>query len=88
MQVETTRENYLVGEEVRVVVQVRDVGFEPVEGAKVTGRVLGPGGAVPIEAESDGFGEAVVTLKVEDKGPWRVSVEARVGEQLLGESDT
>jgi uncharacterized membrane protein len=52
--VDTGQENYGIGDEVRVVTRVRDVGFRPQGGVLVTGRVEGPsiGASGPVETSS------------------------------------
>ena len=47
------RENVLLGESMRIKTVVRDAGFNPVVGARVTGVVASPDGKVPIEAITD-----------------------------------
>jgi len=88
VQVETTRENYRIGEPVRVVVRARDVGFNPLAGAEITGEIQGPGEATPIEATTDTFGEAVVELPAEARGSYRVIVSARTQGGVIGGAET
>lgn len=76
LAVEAGRENYQVGEDVRLRVQVRDVAFQPLAGAAVRVRIDGPGGATTAEAVSDAEGVAVVTTKAVDRGAFRVRVSA------------
>lgn len=72
-----SRENVLLGDEVRLVVRVRDAGYGPVAGAKVTGVVRGPGGqAESFSVETGGSGEATTTLTPEARGTYRVVVRA------------
>lgn len=84
VQVEPGRENYIAGEPVSVRVQVRDVGFQPIQGATITGSVTGPGEALTLDATTDAYGEAVITLPALQPGPWRVKVQASRGDATLG----
>jgi len=88
VQVETGQENHVVGETVRVRAQVRDVGFEPVVGAVVTGRIEGPDTVVPIDLISDAAGEIVVEVVAETLGTHRVYIEAANAGLKLGEAST
>lgn len=88
VQVETGQENHVVGENVRVRAQVRNVGFEPVVGAVVTGRVEGPDSVEPIDLISDAAGEVVLELKAESLGTHRVYIEAGLDGVKLGEAST
>ena len=76
VKVETTQENYRVGETVRVVARVRDVGFQPLEGVAVRGEVTGPGSAAAFEGVTDSNGEAVVELEASQRGAWTVTLSA------------
>ncbi len=83
--VETSRENYGVGDEVRIAVRVRDVGFQPMAGVRVRARVAEPGVAGEPDAEevlTGPDGEAVVAFRGRRPGAHRVRVEA------LGEDGT
>ncbi|MCB9762853.1 MAG: hypothetical protein H6739_23835 [Alphaproteobacteria bacterium] len=88
VQVSTGRENYLVGDTVRVVIQVRDVGFDAVEGAEVIGTITGPEGAQTFEGRTDVYGEAVVEVAADARGPWKVEAEARADDARLGVGET
>jgi hypothetical protein len=77
--VETSRENYGVGDEVRIAVRVRDVGFEALAGVPVHVRMEEPGGAgepVTDQVLTGSDGEAVVTFRARRPGAHRVRVEA------------
>jgi hypothetical protein len=87
--VTTARENHGLGEEVRLVVRVRDPAFQPQAGAQVRGRVIAPdlGAAAALltpaldpdgrfDLTSDERGEAALTLPAVAPGAWRVEVEA------------
>jgi len=88
VQVEATRENYRVGDTVRLVVQVRDVGFEPQEGAAVTGTVSGGGEPITFEATTDAFGEAIIELPTGERGSYRVRVQGSMSGFQVGSADT
>jgi uncharacterized membrane protein len=76
VKVETTHENYRVGEKVRVVARVRDVGFQALEGVPVRGEVTGPGSAMSFEGVTDANGEAIVELEASQRGAWTVALVA------------
>ncbi len=88
VQVETTRENYRVGDTVRVVVKVRDVGFEPLAGAAVSGAISGPGGEIPFEAVTDAFGEAVIERPAGERGSYKVRASAAAGGAAIDAAET
>lgn len=77
VRVDTTRENYVIGDTIRVLTRVRDVGFDPMEGEPVVGRITGPDGASEsFEVVTDATGEAVVELEASAVGAWQVEIEA------------
>jgi hypothetical protein len=86
--VETTRENYTLGEEVELRVQARDVAFTPVPGARVAFTVRAPDGDRALEAVADAGGVAVATVRADTRGAWRVSVRAEAASGVLGEAAT
>jgi len=88
VQIEASRENYRVGDTVRLVVQVRDVGFEPQEGAAVTGTIQGPGESVSFDALTDAFGEAIIEVPAGDRGSYRVSVSGSNAGFAVGSAAT
>jgi len=70
-----SRENVLLGDSVRLVVNVRDAGYGPVEGARVTGTVIAPSGqAHPVELVTDSAGEAATAFEPSERGAHRVKV--------------
>jgi uncharacterized membrane protein len=75
--VEANRENYQLGEEVRLVVRVRSVSFAPIADAKVSVTVDGPGGARTLEGLSGADGAVALTLPAEVRGAHRVKVSAK-----------
>lgn len=71
------RENVLLGDDVRIVLRVRDAGYLPVEGAKVSGTVLLPSGATqPFEVQTDAAGEGGFDLHSTEQGAHRVLAES------------
>jgi uncharacterized membrane protein len=88
VQVDTTRENHLLGEEARIRIRVRNVGFEPVEGAEVTGRIVGPAGVEEFEAVADESGEVLLQREAVLLGTHHVEVQARKDGVRLGEART
>ncbi|MFH1464487.1 MAG: glutamine amidotransferase [Pseudomonadota bacterium] len=87
--VATARENHGLGDEVRLVVRVRDAAFEPEPGVRVRGRIIAPdlGAAAALstpglepdgrfELVSDERGEATLALPAVAPGAWRVEAEA------------
>lgn len=82
-----SRENVLVGEEVRIVVRVRDEGYQPLEAQTVVGTILSPGGeATPFEAVTDASGEATVLFQGAEQGAHRV--EAQLGSSANVKSES
>jgi uncharacterized membrane protein len=70
-----SRENVLLGDDVRITVRVRDAGYGPVEGAEVLGAIEGPDGArTPIVLTTDASGEGVFVFRPEVRGAHRVAV--------------
>jgi uncharacterized membrane protein len=85
--VSPSRENVLLGDEVRLVVQVRDAGYGPVVSAKLTGTVRSPdGSSQPFEATTNAIGEATVPLTPSQQGAHRVVVRAGAGPSNRGET--
>jgi hypothetical protein len=78
--VSPTRENVLLGDEVRVVLSVRDAGFEPVADEVVTVRVRLPNGQEePFELVTDATGEATLVWPTTMSGAHRVLAQVGVG---------
>lgn len=88
VQVSSGRENYLMGDEVNLRVQVRDVGFEPVEGAEIAMVLKGPKGSERLSGVTDGDGEWVWTQRVTDRGAYRIQAEAKKSGGVLGEAES
>ena len=73
MVAQPSAENVLLGESMRIKTVVRDAGFNPVVGARITGVVASPDGMeVPIEAVTDEMGVAVSTVTPQVQGAHRV----------------
>jgi uncharacterized membrane protein len=70
-----SRENALVGEELRLTIRVRDASYGPQAEARVEGRVVAPSGAeLPIDLLTNAAGEATLTLRPTEQGAHRVEV--------------
>ncbi|MBC8454844.1 MAG: hypothetical protein H8D71_01415 [Deltaproteobacteria bacterium] len=77
MAVRPSVENLLLGGEVRLTTLVRDTGFGPIEGSRVTGWVEAPNGdRTKIEAVTDAMGSAVTRFMPDQEGAHRVWVES------------
>ena len=73
MVTQPSAENVLLGESMRIKTVVRDAGFNPVVGARVSGVVASPdGNEVPIEGVTDEMGIAVSTVTPKVQGAHRV----------------
>jgi uncharacterized membrane protein len=70
--VETPRENYAVGEEVRVVVRARDPGFAPLPGARVTTVVDNEGRQTTLEGLTSADGDLALVVPADTSGTHRV----------------
>ena len=71
-----SRENVLLGDEVRLTAKVRDSGYGPVEDAKVSGVLTAPDGTTtPIELVTGPTGEASTTFTPSMQGAHRVIVQ-------------
>lgn len=87
--VETNRENYQVGEEIRVTTRVRNVSFASMADARVDVTVDGPGGKVVLPGATGTDGSLITTLTAANRGAHRVKVVARTaGGAVLGEAQT
>jgi uncharacterized membrane protein len=88
VQVNSGRENYLMGEDVNLRVQVRNVGFEPVEGAAISAVLKGPENSERMTGVTDADGEWVWTSKAQARGAYRIQVEATKAGVSLGEAES
>lgn len=70
--VETPRENYAVGEEVRIVVRARDPGFAPMPGATVSAEVDNEGRTFTLSGRTSPDGEVALVLPADHPGTHRV----------------
>ena len=59
-----------IGDSVRLRVQVRDVGFEPVEDANVVLTLQGPGRAEIFEGETNADGEWLLPVEAKARGAY------------------
>ena len=73
--VSPSRENALVGEELRLTIKVRDASYGPRAEARVEGRVVSPSGVEqPIDLLTNAAGEATLTLRPTEQGAHQVEV--------------
>jgi uncharacterized membrane protein len=87
--VETPRENYAVGEEVRIVVRARDPGFAPLPGAKVAAEVDNEGRTSKLEGRTSADGDLVLVMPADHSGTHRVKVKVTTAkDEPVGEADT
>lgn len=86
--VDTAKENYGVGETIRVVVRARDAGFGPLPDAEVR-LVVGREGDSSIQTgRTDANGEWVLEIAAEDRGAWRAEATVTRGGAPVGEGAT
>jgi uncharacterized membrane protein len=88
VSVDTPRENYAVGDDVRVVVRARDTGFAPLAGASVSAEILTPDATVELLGVTGADGEVVLQLPAELRGTHRVRVSVRTESALVGTAET
>ncbi|MEL6341857.1 MAG: glutamine amidotransferase [Myxococcota bacterium] len=82
-----SRENVLMGSEVRLTVKVRDAGYGPVEGKTAKGVVVMPDGTeAPFEVISGPTGEAATTFTPTMQGAHRVRVQTGAAAAERGET--
>jgi uncharacterized membrane protein len=86
--VDTARENYSLGDTVRVVVRARDPGFGPLIGARVVVQLEGEGESKPMEGVTDREGELVLEWPAKRRGAWRAKAAVTRGEEAIGEAET
>lgn len=82
-----SRENVLLGDEVRLTIKVRDAGYGPVADKSVKGTVTGPDGSTfPIDVVTGPTGEATASFLPGMQGAHRVKVAT--GEALAEQGET
>ena len=82
-----SRENVLLGDEVRLIIKVRDPGYAPVPGAEAAVTVEEPGGATQrFDVTTDAAGEATVVYEARTRGAHRVHATAGAGAGDRGET--
>lgn len=87
--VETPRENYAVGEEVRVVVRARDPGFAPLPSAVVKAEIDNEGKISKLEGRTTADGDLVLVMPADRSGTHRVSVSVTTASnEPVGEAQT
>ena len=73
--VSPSRENVLLGDDVRLTIRARDAGYGPVAGATVVGSILAPDGTgTPLSLTTDADGEAISVFTPTMRGAHRVEV--------------
>jgi uncharacterized membrane protein len=88
VSVGTPRENYAVGDEVRIVVQARDPGFAPLEAADVSVEVTTNGETTPIGGRTDAAGEVALVFPTERRGTHRVVAKVSAKGVEVGQAET
>lgn len=87
--VETPRENYAVGEEVRLVVRARDPGFAPMPGATVVAEVDNEGRATTLRGTTTPDGEVALVLSADHPGTHRVGATVTAADgAVVGTAET
>lgn len=86
--IDTARENYGVGDDVRLIVRARDPGFAPLPGAAVKVRIDREGTVVERTGVTTDSGDVVVVVPAERRGTHKVAVSVTAGTQAVGEAST
>ncbi len=86
--VETPRENYSIGDDVRVVVRARDPGFAGLANATVAITVDQGGTQTRFDGQTDAEGELVWATPAAVAGAHRVSVTVTQDAEEVGEAET
>lgn len=86
--VETARENYPVGDDVRIVVRVRDPGFAPLVDATVVARVAVGTRETRLEGRTGPDGDLVLSVPASTRGTHRVVVDAEHDGVAVGSATT
>lgn len=85
---DTPRENYSVGEEVRVVVRARDAGFAPQPNANVDVVIESDGREETLEGVTSFDGEVVLPFDATRPGTHRIQATVRVEGKVVGEASS
>ena len=88
VRVETAKENVVIGDTVRVITSVRDVGFEAQAGVQVHATITGPGEILEVEGVTDELGEAVFEVPATKRGAWTVQAIAGPPRTPIGVDET
>ncbi|NCG17514.1 MAG: hypothetical protein GWP91_00675 [Rhodobacterales bacterium] len=86
--VETARENYAVGDEVRIVARVRDASFGPLSNATVRTTLTVNGLDRTLEGVTSPDGEVVFPIDAASRGTYQVRVEAGLAGEVAGSAQT
>ncbi len=86
--VDTPRENYAVGEDVRVVVRARDPGFAAMPDAQVEMTLDNEGRTSTLRGVTNRDGEVVLVVPAEHSGTHRVDVKVARQDKTVGEAST
>jgi uncharacterized membrane protein len=88
VSVDTPRENYALGQDVRIVVRARDPGFGPIPGATVRVTVDNEGRVTELEGRTTPDGDLVLSAPAERVGTHRVRAEVSHDGRTVGTADT
>lgn len=88
VRVDTAKENVVIGDTVRVIASVRDVGFEAQAGVAVQATVSGPGEVLNVEGITDELGEVVFEVPATRRGAWTVQAVAGPARSPIGVDQT
>lgn len=92
--VETPRENYAVGEEVRIVVRARDPGFAPLPGASVLAEIDNEGRITKLNGKTTADGDLVMVMPADHPGTHRVKATVEIvskqegPNEIVGQAET
>ncbi|TVQ89930.1 MAG: hypothetical protein EA397_13295 [Deltaproteobacteria bacterium] len=86
--VDTPRENYGMGDTVRLIVRARDTGFSPLARADVKVTVTGPAGKEELQGVTTADGEVALEIEATDRGAHRVRAEVSARGRLIGQDET
>ncbi len=86
--VDTPRENYALGDDVRVVVRARDPGFAPLPKADVVAEIDNDGRVSTVTGQTGADGDLVLTLPANHQGTHRVRVTVTQDDTEVGIAET